>query len=460
MIKFFNRLSKQKQEFSPHTPGVVRMYSCGPTVYSYQHIGNMRAYVFMDLIRRVLQYNGMSVEGVMNITDVGHLTSDEDQGEDKMVLASQREKKSPWEIAKFYTDLFFEDLKKLNVQTPEHVCKATDHIADMIEYVEKLQQMGFAYETSKGIYFDVQKFDGYGQLSGMRVEDRLAGARIEVDEEKKHPADFALWIKAPKEHIMQWPSPWGMGYPGWHIECSVMGQKYLGQHIDIHTGGIDHVTVHHENEIAQNDSLAGHRVVNFWMELEFLQIDGGKMSKSLGNIYTIANLEQRGFSALDYRYFLLTAHYSKMQNFTFEALAGAKAAFANLLKMAKKHKQAPYIDQDLQQFEQRFLDAVNDDLNLPLALGVVWEMLKQPENKKVFDILVKFDKVLGLQIEQGIEKQNEQDQVPQQIIDLAKERWRAKVNKNFALADSLRNQILQMGYQIKDEKDGYTITKA
>ena len=320
MLKFFNRLSKKKEEFIPYNKDIVTMYSCGPTVYSYQHIGNLRAYVFMDLIRRILKHHNYKINGAMNITDVGHLTSDEDEGEDKMLLASKKEHKSPYEIAKFYANLFFEDIKKLNIELPEHVLKATDHIQDMIDYVKKLLEHGYAYETSRGIYFDVQKFKDYGRLSGIELKDRKAGARIEVDNEKKHPADFALWIKAPKEHIMQWESPWGMGYPGWHIECSVMGQKYLGEHIDIHTGGIDHVTVHHENEIAQNDSLCGHQVVKFWMELEFLQIDGGKMSKSLGNIYTLSDLEKRGFSAMDYRYFLLTAHYLKMQNFTFVAL--------------------------------------------------------------------------------------------------------------------------------------------
>ena len=459
MLKFFNRLTKQKEEFVPNNKNEVTMYSCGPTVYSYQHIGNMRAYIFMDLIRRVLKYNGYKLNGAMNITDVGHLTSDEDEGEDKMLLASQREHKTPWQIAEFYSKLFVVDLAKLNVDLPEHICKATDHVNDMVNYVAQLVEAGFAYETSKGIYFDVQKFEQYGMLSGIKVEDRLAGARIEVDSEKKHPADFALWIKAPKEHIMQWESPWGMGYPGWHIECSVMGQKYLGTNIDIHTGGIDHVTVHHENEIAQNDCLAGHRVVKFWLELEFLQIDGGKMSKSLGNIYTINDLENKGYTAMDYRYFLLTAHYLKMQNFTFEALSAAKNANANLIKKAKQHMQGTNEIIDLSSFEERFLNAVNDDLNIPLALGVVWDMIKLDDNQNIYKMLLKFDSVLGLELEKQVNMKETDGEIPEEIQALAQDRWQEKANRNFAKADEIRQTILEKGYIIKDEKDKFTITK-
>lgn len=458
MIKFFNRLTKKKEEFVPTNKEYVTMYSCGPTVYSYQHIGNMRAYVFMDLIRRTLKYNGYNLKGAMNITDVGHLTSDEDEGEDKMLLASKKERKTPWEIADYYSNIFFEDIKKLNIEKPEYILKATDHVKDMVAYITKLLKEKWAYETSKGIYFDVQKFKPYGRLSGMFLEDRKAGARIEIDTEKKHPADFALWIKAPKEHLMQWESPWGSGYPGWHIECSVMGQKYLGKHIDIHTGGIDHVPVHHENEIAQNDCLAGHEVVKFWMELEFLQIDGGKMGKSLGNIYTLSNLEEKGYSPLDLRYFFLQAHYLKMQNFTFEALNNAKNTLSNLYSVAKKHKEANQTDINLKQFEARFLSAINDDLNLPLALGVVWEMLKQEKSYNVYQVLLKFDKVLGLDIEKELAK-NLEIEIPEQIKILAQKRWKAKKDKNFLLSDKLRNEILDQGFIVEDLKDEYLIKK-
>lgn len=457
MIKFFNRLSRQKEIFEPYDKNCVTMYSCGPTVYSFQHIGNLRAYVFMDLIRRVLKSNGYKINGAMNITDVGHLTSDEDEGEDKMLVASQKENKTPYEIANFYSELFFKDVKKLNIDMPEHILKATDHIHDMIIYVKRLVELGYAYETSKGIYFDVQKFGDYGKLSGIKLEDRKAGARIEVDDEKKHPADFALWIKAPKQHIMQWDSPWGMGYPGWHIECSVMGQKYLGEHIDIHTGGIDHVTVHHENEIAQNNSCCGHEVVKFWMELEFLQIDGGKMSKSLGNIYTIDDLESKGFNALDYRYFLLTAHYLKMQNFTFEALEGAKSALNNFYKLAIKHKNSNRSGIDLTSYKTRFYDAFNDDLNSPLALGVAWEMLKLDGSREIFDLLLEFDTLLGLSIEEN--SNIKAIEIPKNISDLAEKRWQAKLNKDFNNADAYRNQLMELGYVVKDNKDGYILDK-
>ncbi len=458
MLKFFNRLTKKKEEFKPYDGKKVKMYSCGPTVYSYQHIGNFRAYIFMDTLRRVIKYNGYDIDLAMNITDVGHMTSDEDVGEDKMLVASKREKKSPWEIAQFYTQIFFEDFKKLNIEMPTYVCKATEHVPDMVEYVKKLMEKGYAYETTTSIYFDIQKFKDYGKLSGIKTEDRLSGARIEVDEEKKHPADFALWIKAPKEHIMQWPSPWGMGYPGWHIECSVMGQKYLGEHIDIHTGGIDHVTVHHENEIAQNNSLNNHDVVRFWMELEFLQIDGSKMSKSLGNIYTISDLEKRGFNAIDFRYFLLTAHYLKMQNFTYEALEGARNTLKNLYKIALKHKNSKEFvtNEKLQSYKEKFLEAINDDLNTPQALGVVWDLLKEKPSKNIYELLLEFDKVLGIKIYEYEEKDLS---VPFEIEQLAKERWQAKLAKNWTEADRLRKKIIDLGFNVLDEKEGYKITK-
>ena len=280
MLNLYNTLSRKKEEFEPIDGKKVTMYSCGPTVYSYAHIGNMRTYIFMDLLRRVLKYDGYKIKGVMNITDVGHLQSDADEGEDKMEKAAKKEKKTPWEIADYYTKVFFDDLNKLNIGKPEIIAKATEHIDDMIKYVEKLIEKGYAYETSDGIYYDISKFPNYGQLSRLNLEDQIAGARVEVNPEKRNPYDFAVWKKAPKEHIMQWPSPWGMGYPGWHIECSAMSIKYLGQHFDIHTGGVDHIPVHHENEIAQNEAITGKKSVNYWCHGEFMLVNNGKMSKS------------------------------------------------------------------------------------------------------------------------------------------------------------------------------------
>ena len=449
MIRFYNSLTRRKEEFVPYEKNVVKMYSCGPTVYYYPHIGNFRAYLFMDNIRRVLKYNGFKIDGVMNITDVGHLTSDADEGEDKMLVASQREHKSPWEIAKFYTDVFMQDAKKLGVDLPEHIVPATSVINEMIEFVKALIEKGFAYETSKGIYFDISRFEDYGRLSGMDIREKLAGARIDVDEEKRSPYDFVLWVKAPKEHIMQWPSPWGMGYPGWHIECSVIGDKYLGQHIDIHTGGVDHKPVHHENEIAQSNCRYGHQVVKTWMHLEFLQVDGGKMSKSLGNLYTIADLEKRGYSAEDFRFFYFMAHYSKQQNFTFEALDMAKNTLKSIKNLLKEHKNGT-AKIDTSTYEKEFLESINDDLNMPKAIAVVQKMLKEERSQNVFDTFVKFNKILGLSLEEDI---------PQDVKDLAEKRWQAKKDRNFSLADELRQKVDELGYEIKDTREGYQILK-
>ena len=448
-MKFYNSLTRQKEEFVPYEKNVVKMYSCGPTVYYYPHIGNFRAYLFMDNIRRVLKYNGFKIDGVMNITDVGHLTSDADEGEDKMLVASQREHKSPWEIAKFYTDVFMQDAKKLGVDLPEHIVPATSVINEMIEFVKALIEKGFAYETSKGIYFDISRFEDYGRLSGMDIREKLAGARIDVDEEKRSPYDFVLWVKAPKEHIMQWPSPWGMGYPGWHIECSVIGDKYLGQHIDIHTGGVDHKPVHHENEIAQSNCRYGHQVVKTWMHLEFLQVDGGKMSKSLGNLYTIADLEKRGYSAEDFRFFYFMAHYSKQQNFTFEALDMAKNTLKSIKNLLKEHKNGS-AKVDTSTYEKEFLESINDDLNMPKAIAVVQKMLKEERSQNVFDTFMKFNKILGLSLEEDI---------PQDVKDLAEKRWQAKKDRNFSLADELRQKVDELGYEIKDTREGYQILK-
>ena len=453
MLKLYNSLTRKEDEFKPNFER-VKMYSCGPTVYYYPHIGNMRAYLFMDNIRRVLKYNGYKIDGVMNITDVGHLTSDADEGDDKMLVASKREQKTPWEIAKYYTDVFMTDAKRLNIDLPENICPATTVINEIIEFVKGLLEKGYAYETSKGIYYDISKFKVYGQLNDIKLEDKLAGARIEVDDEKRNPADFALWVKAPKEHIMQWQSPWGMGYPGWHIECSAIGKKYLGDKIDIHTGGVDHRAVHHENEIAQSDALEGHKVVDRWMHLEFLQVDGGKMSKSLNNIYTINDLIARGYDPEDFRYFYFMAHYSKQQNFTFDALTTARNSLKTLRNLAREHKQSldTLSAEELNSYRQEFLNAINDDLNMPVALSVVWKMLRGKKSVDAYNLLMEFNKVLGFDFET-------KEEIPEEVKTLAKKRFEAKQNKNWAEADLIRDQIKSLGYAIKDSKDGYQIEK-
>ncbi len=458
MLKVYNTLTRRKEEFVPLNDKVVTMYSCGPTVYSYAHIGNMRAYLFMDSVRRTLKYNGYKLKGVMNITDVGHLLSDGDDGEDKMEKASKEQQKSVYEIAAIYTDAFMKDLAKLNIGKPEIIAKATDHINDMIKYVEALVEKGYGYETSDGIYFDISKFREYGKLSGLDLEGQRAGARVDVNDEKRNPADFALWKKAPKEHIMQWESPWGMGYPGWHIECSAMSRKYLGDTFDIHTGGVDHIPVHHENEIAQSEALVGHKTVDYWMHVEFMQVDGGKMSKSLKNTYTVSELEQKGYSAMAFRYFCLNTHYRKKLNFTFEGMDAAKTAYNRLLAAVHSHKGGKSFDEEaVKKYDELFTEAINDDINIPLGLGVLWNMLKEKPSQAIYDLAMKFDKVLGLALD--TEPAPEKVEAPEEVIKLAELRLKARKDKDWAQSDVLREQISNLGYQIIDKKDGYDIKK-
>lgn len=462
MLKLYNTLTRKKEDFKPLYDNKVSMYSCGPTVYNYAHIGNLRTYVFMDLIRRVLKYNGYKLKGVMNITDVGHLLRDSDDGEDKMVKASREQRKSPLEIADFYTKVFFDDLNKLNISSPEIIAKATDHIQEMIDYVRELEKAGFAYETSDGIYFDISKFHAYGKLSGINLDEQKAGARVEVNSEKRNPADFALWKKAEPEHIMQWQSPWGMGYPGWHIECSVMSQKYLGRSFDIHSGGVDHIPIHHENEIAQNEALTNKKSVNFWMHGEFMLVDSGKMSKSLGNIYTISQLEQKGCSALDFRFFCLNAHYRKKLNFTFDGLASAKTSKERLCSMLYQHKisKTKTDEKVLNKYKEEFLSAINDDLNIPLALGLLFTMTKENKSKDIYKLALEFDKVFGLCLDKiSPPVQQPQQDAPEEILELVQQRNQAKKAKDFAKADQIRDLIAQKGYSLKDTREGTIVNK-
>ena len=462
MLKLYNTLTREKEEFHPIKQNVVTMYSCGPTVYNYAHIGNLRTYVFMDMLRRSLRYCGYKIKGVMNITDVGHLLSDADDGEDKMEKAAKEQKKTPREIADYYTEIFFKDLTRLNIGKPEIIAKATEHIPDMISYVQDLVKKGYGYETSDGIYFDIAKFDGYGKLSRLNLDEQIAGARVEVNTEKRHPADFALWKKAEKNHIMQWESPWGMGYPGWHIECSAMSRKYLGVTFDIHTGGVDHIPVHHENEIAQSEAREDTKTVNTWMHGEFMLVDGGKMSKSLGNTYTIDNLIERGYSPLAFRYFCLNAHYRKKLNFTFEGMDAAQTAYNRLLEILYKHKTATENTepQKLDGHIKEFRSAVEDDLNLPLALGVLWTMTKEKPSNDIYKTALLFDEVLGLDLKatKAPEKANDEP-VPDEVKALAEKRLAARKNKNWAESDRLREQIAALGYSVTDGKDGFTLKK-
>ena len=457
-IYFYNTLTKKKEKFEPINKEEVRMYSCGPTVYKDASIGNMRTYIMNDIIRRVLKYNEYKVKHAMNITDVGHLVSDADEGEDKMLKSAREMQKSPYEIAAYYTKLFMEDLAKLNVEKPEVVCKATDHIADMIKYVQKLLEKGYAYETSTAIYFDVSKLDEYGILSGIKLEDQKAGARVDVDTEKRNPYDFALWIKAKPNHIMKWESPWGLSYPGWHIECSAMGQKYLGEQFDIHTGGIDLIPTHHENEIAQSKGACGKIPARFWIHGEYLLINGGKMSKSLNNVYLLKDIIEKGYDPLTYRLFTYSSSYRTKLNYTWEGIDASQKALDKLRAGYQKHLggNEDILDEEIAKYEETFHKAINDDLNMPLAMSVVWDVVKNPKkSKKLAELLRKFDTVLAL----SLDKKADVEEIPEEVIRLAEERLKARAEKNWAESDRLRSEISALGYSIKDSKDGYELSR-
>lgn len=403
-MKIFNSLGRKLEEFVAIDAKKVGMYCCGPTVYNYAHLGNLRTYLFEDLLRRTLEYNGYTVNHVMNITDVGHLTGDNlgdaNTGEDRMEKASKREGKTAWELAEMYAAVFFDDFKHLNIEMPKIIPKATDHIKEQIEMVEALMRGGYAYEMSDGIYFDVSKWSEYGKLSGQRLEDKRAGARVNIKDEKRNPEDFALWkyTQAGESRQMEWDGPGQRkGFPGWHIECSAMSMKYLGKHFDIHCGGVDHIAVHHENEIAQSESANKQKYVNYWMHGEFMMVDGRRMGKSEGNAYLVSDLVSKGIEPLAFRYLNLGTHYRVQLNFTWEAL---KAAAISLSRLRNKVKRlGSKIGTVDQQFKLKFLEAINNDLNTARALSFAWEVLKSDLNPETKLATIKdFDLVLGLKL--------------------------------------------------------------
>ena len=459
-LKIYNTLSRSKEVFVPVRPGRVGIYTCGPTVYNYAHIGNLRTYIFMDILRRVFAFNGYKVKSVMNITDVGHLLSDADDGDDKMSMAAAEQKKTPEEIAEFYSAAFFRDIARLNVRRPDVTPKATEHIGDMIKIVQALLDKGYAYETDDGIYFDISKFPDYGKLSGANLEEQLAGARVDINTGKRHPADFALWKKAAPNHIMKWPSPWGMGYPGWHIECTAMSNKYLGDVFDIHTGGIDHVPIHHENEIAQAEAWLGKKAVNYWMHSEFMLVDGGKMSKSLGNTYTVDDLAAKGYTPMEFRYMCLNVQYRQKLNFTWEAMAAAKTAYERLSALLYRHKtaSAPENRPEIEKYLGEFHEAINDDLNVPMAMGVLWKMLRLPAGKDVYDAALVMDKVFALDFDK-VASPDHTAEAPPEIREMAEKRREVRRNKNWAESDRLRDEIAAKGYKVLDTADGYRLEK-
>lgn len=455
---FYNTLTKNKEKFIPLDKKEVKIYSCGPTVYKDATIGNMRTNIFQDVLRRVLRYNGYKLKHVMNITDVGHLVSDGDEGEDKMLKSAREEHKTPLEIANHYTKLFFDDLKALNIENPEIICKATEHIQEMLEYVKQLIKNGYAYETSTAIYFDISKLDKYPVLSNLDLKEQKAGARVEIDPEKRNPYDFALWIKAPENHLMKWDSPWGPSYPGWHIECSAMGRKYLGEQFDIHTGGIDLIPTHHENEIAQSKGACGKIPARYWMHGEYLLIDGGKMSKSLGNVYLVKDFIERGYDPIVYKLFSYSCHYRNKLNFTWDGMEATSKSLERLKNGYKAHMQGndEVEDSKVSNYEERFHKAINDDLNMPAAMGIVWEVVRNEEKSpKLAKLLLKFDNVLGLKID----KETSKEEIPEEILKLIEQRKQARADKDWKKSDELRDLINKKGYEIKDTKDGMELKK-
>ena len=454
-IKLYNTLTRKKEEFKPILDGKVGFYSCGPTVYLRAHIGNHRANVFNDLLKRALEFNGYEVKHVMNITDVGHLVGDESEGEDKVEKTSRQTGETAWDIAKKYTEFFMQDLKRLNVIKPNVMPKATAHIEQQIELIQVLEEKGFTYKTSDGIYFDTSKLDDYGRLTGQKQEDKQEGARVEINPEKKNPSDFALWKFSPKDQKrqMEWESPWGIGFPGWHIECSAMSEEYLGVPFDIHTGGIDHIPVHHTNEIAQTEAARGKPLANLWMHNEFLQVDGGKMSKSLGNVYSLDDMQEKGFEPLAFRYLILGVHYRQKQNFTWEALEAAQNALNNLRKLIVD---LPHGVDVSGEYLNKFTNHINDDLDVPAALADLWLMLKdgQVTGEMKYATAIKFDEVLGLKLSE-LEKQ--EIEVPDEVRDLLELRKKAREEKNWDLSDEIRDKVQEHGFEVKDGEGGQSL---
>lgn len=457
----YNTMTRNKEEFIPANKNKVGMYTCGPTVYNYAHIGNLRTYIFEDALKKSLEYVGYKVKHVMNVTDVGHLQSDGDEGEDKMALGASREHKTVWEIAKFYEDAFFEDCKKLNVKKPTVVCRATEHIEDMIKFVQKLEERGYTYESNGNVYFEIDKFEDYTKLANLSIDELEAGSRIEIDPNKKNPLDFVLWFTNSKfsNQIMQWDSPWGRGFPGWHLECSTMSIKYLGENIDIHCGGIDHIPVHHTNEIAQSEAALGHKWVNYWVHGEFLVLDGGKMSKSSGDFLTVSKLEEEGFSPLDYRYFCLQSKYRKQLVFSFESLKDAQNGYKALKKkigtILTNIDETNNMNKELiSGYQEKFKTQISDDLNIANAFTVLNEVIKDGElnNKEKAFLIEDFDKVFSLNL-MTIEK--EAMEVDEKLINhLIEERNIARKEKNYKRSDEIRAQLLDMNIEVLDSKEG------
>ena len=450
-ITLFDTFTRSMREFQPLHPPGVGLYTCGPTVYDYAHIGNLRTYIFEDILRRVLEFNGYPVQHVMNITDVGHLVSDADTGEDKMEKGSRRTGMTAWQIAEFYTQAFQNDLKQLNILEPTTWCRATDHIAEQIALIQCIEAKGYTYRTSDGIYFDTAKMPEYGMLGRLDIEGLQAGARIEMGE-KHNPTDFALWKFSPKgqQRQMEWDSPWGVGFPGWHIECSAMSAKYLGHYFDIHCGGEDHITVHHTNEIAQTMACYETRLANFWLHGYFLQLDSSKMSKSSGEFLRLQVLIDKGYDPLAYRFFCFSASYRAKLNFNWEGMDGAATALTRLRSAVYELGEPGAVDENLL---DQFCAAINDDLNMPRAIALAWDVLRSDRPAAVKKAtLLHFDRVYGLRLGEWQPKEDEKISAAYQV--LLAERQKARAEKRWKDADAIRDQINAAGYEVIDTPQG------
>ncbi len=459
-LEFYNTLSRKKETFKPLKKGQVGMYTCGPTVYSYQHIGNMRAYIFSDLLKKTLLYNGYKVNHIVNVTDVGHLTSDSDEGEDKMEKAALKEGKNAKDIANFYFKIFKEDLIKLNILQPDKWPKASEHIKEQIDLITKLEKKGYTYQTSDGVYFDSFKFKDYSKLGRLNLEGLKKGKRVAFGD-KKNKTDFALWKFSENgvKRQQEWDSPWGVGFPGWHIECSAMSMKYLGEHFDIHTGGEDHIQIHHTNEIAQSECATGKKYVNYWIHGAFLTFKGEKISKSKGGLYTISELEDLGHNALDFRYLCLLAHYRSQLSFSMDNLNSAKNALERMRRKVIELRESEKKGKDkTDNYEKLFLEAINDDLNMPLVMQTVWAMLDDEEfnPKKKLEVLENFDSVLGLDVKDMEEREVK---VSNDVKKLVEERERLRKEKKWKEADVIRDKIKEKGYSIQDTDKGIRVEK-
>jgi len=461
-LLLFNTLTRKKEEFKPLKANHVGLYTCGPTVYDFAHIGNLRTYIFEDVLKRTLLYNAYAVTHVMNITDVGHLVSDADEGEDKMMKALKREgldasRESLLKLADKYTDAFKHDIAALSILPPDQWTPATKHVDEMIRLIKQIEKNGYTYQTADGLYFDTAQFKTYGAIANLQQAQLQAGARVAVNEEKKHPSDFALWIKAVgdnKNHVMVWDSPWGKWFPGWHIECSAMSMKYLGNHFDIHCGGVDHIPVHHTNEIAQNEGAIGKKTVNVWVHGEFLNVDSARMGKSEGNFITLQTVIDKGIEPIAYRYLVLSAHYRQKLSFSWDSLLAAQQGLYNLLDAtAALGTQSGQVDKN---YQEQFISAVNDDLNTPRALALAWEVLKDSglTDADKRSTLSDFDRIFGL----GLDKVKSV-LVPPDVKLMAEQRSMLRSEKEFTQADKIRDQIEQRGFAIDDTAEGFIIKK-